>query len=300
MAARVLVSGASGPIGQALLPVLRQQGFEVSRLTRSAPGQGEILWDPARPLDPRSVTGYDAVVHLAGESIVGRWTEAKKRRIQESRVAGTRHLAEAVAKAAQRPSVFVSASAIGYYGDRGDEVLRENSSPGRDFLSAVCRDWEASAQPAAQAGIRTVPTRFGLILSAVGGALPKMLPPFRIGAGGNMGNGRQWWSWIHINDVVGAILHVIRTHSLAGPVNVVGPKPVTNAEFTQALARALHRPAFFPLPAFVARLAFGQMADELLLASQKVEPDQLVASGYRFQYADLGPALDDLLPRKTK
>ena len=295
MAARVLVSGSSGPIGKALIPALQQQGFEVSRLIRSNPSARDIVWDPSKPLDPGSVTAYDAVVHLAGETIVGRWTEAKKRRIHDSRAAGTRHLAEAVAQAPQRPRVFVSASAIGYYGNRGDEVLREGSSSGHDFLSAVCRDWEANTQPAAQAGVRVVQSRFGVILSRNGGALPAMLTPFRLGLGGKMGSGRQWWSWIHIADVISAILHALRSESLTGPMNVVAPKPATNSEFTNILAGVLHRPAIFPMPAFAARLAFGQMADELLLASQRVEPAKLLASGYHFQYSDLRPALADLL-----
>lgn len=300
MAARVLVSGSSGPIGKALLPALREQGFEVSRLVRSKPTAGDIVWDPGKPLDPRFVSSYDAVVHLAGETIVGRWTEAKKRRIHDSRAAGTRNLADALAQAAQHPRVFVSASAIGYYGNRGDEVLREGSSSGDDFLSAVCRDWEANTQPAAQAGVRVVQTRFGVILSPDGGALPAMLPPFRLGLGGRIGRGRQWWSWIHIADVISAILHAIRTESLQGPMNVVAPNPVINSEFARILAGVLHRPAIFPMPAFAARLAFGQMADELLLASQRVEPARLLASGYRFKYTDLRPALEDLLYLSSK
>lgn len=302
--ARVLVSGASGPIGAALLPKLRDSGYEVVRLVRGTAASLKdgvpkdeltIPWDPMQPLDPAAVSGFAVAIHLAGEPIVGRWTDAKKRRIHESRAAGTRNLSNALAKAAQKPRVLVSASAIGFYGDRGDEVLREESSSGHDFLSAVCRDWEANAQAAAQAGIRTVNTRFGLILSREGGALPKMLPPFRMGVGGNMGNGRQWWSWIHITDVAAGILHVMDNDTLQGPVNFVAPNPVTNASFTKTLAAALHRPAIFPVPAFAARLAFGQMADELLLASQRVEPAKLVASGYAFGYTDLRKALDNLV-----
>ncbi len=296
MPLRILISGSSGLVGTALLASLGQQGHNVSRLVHgSAGGAGAISWDPARPIDPGLVSGFDAVVHLAGESIVGRWTEEKKRRIQESRVHGTRHLAEALANAPQRPRVLVSASAIGYYGDRGDELLSEKSASGNDFLSAVCRDWEANTQPAAQAGIRTVQLRFGLILSAEGGALRKMLLPFRLGLGGIVGNGRQWWSWIHIADVVGAILHAIHTESVQGPVNVVAPNPVRNAEFTKILAQVMHRPAVFPVPAFAARLAFGQMADELLLASQRVKPSKLVVNGYQFRYTDLRAALQDIL-----
>ena len=300
MAGKVLVSGSSGSIGKALLPALRQDGFDVSRLVRTRRVPGDVLWDPAKPLAPAEVTDYGAVVHLAGESIVGRWTSEKKNQIQQSRAIGTRHLADALANAPLRPRVLVSASAIGYYGNRGDEVLQENSGSGDDFLSAVCRDWEANTQPAAQSGIRVVNARFGIVLSNDGGALPQMLPPFRMGVGGNMGNGRQWWSWVHIADVVGAILHAIRSDAVQGPVNVVSPNPVTNAEFTRVLARVLHRPAIFPLPAFVARLAFGEMADALLLSSQRVEPAKLQSTGYPFQHSDLQPALEQLLRHSSK
>lgn len=296
MPAKVLVSGASGLIGSALLRALQSSGYEVTRLVRSAiAGKGDVAWDPARPLAPESVSAFDAVVHLAGESIVGRWTDAKKRRVLESRVQGTRNLAEAVAAAPQRPRVFISASAIGYYGDRGEETLREESSSGNGFLPEVCRQWEAAAQPASAAGIRTAQMRFGVVLSASGGALQKMLPPFRMGVGGNIGSGRQWSSWIDIGDVVGAILHVIKTDTLRGPVNVGGPDPVRNAEFTKTLAAVLSRPAILPLPAFAARLVFGQMADELLLASQRVEPAKLSASGYVFKRPELRAALEAIL-----
>jgi hypothetical protein len=243
------------------------------------------------------VSGFDTVIHLAGESIVGRWTEAKKRRIRESRVQGTRNLAEALAAARQRPQLLISASAIGFYGDRGEETLREDSSSGEGFLPEVCQEWEDATEPAAKAGIRTVQMRFGLVLSRSGGALQKMLPPFRMGVGGNMGNGRQWWSWIDIDDLVGAVEHVIKTETLRGPVNLVGPSPVTNAEFTKTLASVLSRPAVFPMPAFAARLVFGQMGDELLLASQRVQPAKLAASGYVFQKPDLRRALEEILKK---
>jgi len=292
MPARILVTGSSGLIGTALVPVLKASGYEVACLVRgAATGTGKIRWDPARPLVPESVSGFDTVIHVAGESIVGRWTEAKKRRILESRVQGTSHLAEALAAAAQRPRVLISASAIGYYGDRGEETLREDSTSGEGFLPEVCRQWERATEPAAKAGIRTVQLRFGLVLSASGGALQKMLPPFRVGVGGNMGNGRQWWSWVDISDLVGAVVHVIKTDTLRGPVNVVAPTPVRNAEFTKTLASVLSRPAIFPMPAFAARLVFGQMGDELLLASQRVVPAKLMANGYVFQKADLRAAL---------
>jgi uncharacterized protein len=298
MPAKILVSGSSGLIGTALLRALQTSGYEVACLVRGATsGNGRVGWDPARPLAPESVSGFDAVVHLAGESIVGRWTEAKKRRIRESRVQGTRNLAEGLAAAPQRPRLLISASAIGYYGDRGEENLREDSSSGNGFLPEVCREWEAAAEPAAKAGIRTVQMRFGLVLSASGGALQEMLPPFRMGVGGNMGNGRQWWSWVDIDDLVGAIQHVIKTDALRGPVNVVAPSPVRNAEFTKTLASVLSRPAIFPMPAFAARMVFGQMGDELLLASQRVEPAKLMASGYAFQKPDLRRALSAILKK---
>jgi uncharacterized protein (TIGR01777 family) len=293
---RILVSGASGPIGIALLPSLRDRGHQVVRLVRGpASGNDQISWAPARPLSPDSVSGFDAVIHLAGESIVGRWTAAKKQRIRDSRVQGTRNLAEALARTNVRPPVLITSSAIGYYGHRGDELLKEDSASGNDFLSDVCRQWEAAAQPAAQAGIRTVHMRTGLVLSGSGGALQKMLPPFRFGLGGNMGDGRQWWSWIDIQDWVGAVHHVLKNDLLQGPVNAVAPNPVTNAEFTKTLASVLSRPAIFPVPAFAARLAFGQMADELLLASQRVEPAKLINSGYLFQFSELRKALEAIL-----
>jgi uncharacterized protein len=297
-AGKVLVSGSSGLVGSALVTALTVSGYLVTRLVRSgACSEGLLVWAPVKPLAPESVSGFDAVVHLAGESIVGRWTEEKKRSIVESRVLGTRHLAEALAKTSRPPRVLISASAIGYYGDRGDEVLREASVPGRQFSSDLCVQWEAAAQPAAVAGIRTVNPRFGIVLSAAGGALKKMLFPFRLGAGGNMGNGRQWMSWIDLQDVVNAILHILKTDSLRGPVNMTAPNPVTNAEFTRTLASVLTHPAIFPMPAFVARLVFGQMADELLLASQRVEPAKLLASGYVFQRPVLHQSLQAILEK---
>ena len=297
MPAKILVSGSSGLIGAALVPALQSNGYEVVRLVRGASASGQVGWDPARPLAPESVSGFEVIIHLAGESIVGRWTEAKKRRIRESRVQGTRALAAALAKAPQPPRLLISASAIGYYGNRGEETLREDSSSGDGFLPEVCREWEAAAEPASKAGIRAVQMRFGAVLSAVGGALQKMLLPFRMGVGGKVGNGRQWMSWIAIDDLVGAIQHVIKTDTLQGPVNGVGPGPVRNAEFTKTLASVLSRPAIFPMPGFAARLAFGQMADELLLASQRVEPAKLMASGYVFQKPDLSTALEDILKK---
>jgi len=298
MPAKVLVSGSSGLVGTALLPALQASGYEVTRLVRGAvPGNQQIGWDPARPLAPESVSGFDAVIHLAGESIVGRWTEAKKRRILESRVQGTRNLVKALVEASQRPRVLISGSASGYYGDRGDEILREDSPSGQAFTSELCRQWEAATEAAANAGVRTVQIRLGVVLSATGGALQKMLPPFRMGLGGNMGNGRQWLSWIDLQDVIGAIQYILKTEALQGPVNLASPNPVTNAEFTKTLASVLSRPAVFPMPAFAARLVFGQMADELLLASQRLEPAKLLASGYVFQKPDLRSTLSAILEK---
>ena len=293
---RVLVSGASGLIGAALLPELQKQGHEVFRLVRGAAAEeNQIAWDPIQPLSPKQVSGFDVVIHLAGESIVGRWSAAKKRRIRESRVLGTRHLAEALAEAAERPRVLIAGSAIGYYGDRGGEVLLEESAAGHGFLPEVCREWEAAAQVAEQAGIRVAHIRTGLVLSSKGGALAKMLTPFRMGVGGIVGNGHQWWSWIDMADEAGAILHILQTESLRGPVNLVAPNPATNAEFTKTLAAVLHRPAVFPVPAFVVRAVFGEMGKELLLASQKVEPGKLQGSGYRFRYSSLRASLEAAL-----
>lgn len=295
-ASRILVSGASGPIGAALLPSLRSSGFQVVRLVRGARASSDqVRWDPERPLPPESVSGFDSVIHLAGESVVGRWTKSKKARIRDSRVLGTRNLAQALAAAKDRPRVFVSASAVGYYGDRGDEVLREESSPGTGFLAEVCREWEAASQPAIEAGIRAVQIRIGVVLSTDGGALQKMLPAFRMGVGGNLGSGRQWMSWIHVQDLVGVVHHIFKSDLLQGPVNLVGTQPATNSEFTKTLASVLSRPAVFPVPAFVAKLAFGQMAEEVLLASQRVEPAKLISSGYPFQYSDLRKALSAVL-----
>jgi uncharacterized protein (TIGR01777 family) len=296
---RILVSGGSGPIGTALLPALRTSGCAVIRLVRgAATGADQIVWNPTQPLAADSVSGFDAVIHLAGETIVGRWTEAKKRRILDSRRQGTGHLAEAVAKAAQRPRVFLSASAVGYYGNRGDEILREDSPSGGGFAAEICRQWEAAAQPAAAAGVRTVQMRLGVVMSGKGGALQKMLPPFRLGLGGRLGDGRQWWSWVSVDDVASAILHVLNHVELQGPVNTVAPQPVTNADFTKTLASVIQRPALFPMPAFAVRLVFGEMGEELFLASQRVEPAKLAASGYHFKHPELQKALEDILTEK--
>jgi uncharacterized protein (TIGR01777 family) len=299
---RMLVSGVSGPIGAALLPSLRAEGWSVVRLVRGAAAgrssdNAQIAWDPAGAIAPEAVSGFDAVIHLAGEGIFGRWTAAKKRKIRDSRVLGTLNLASALARAEQKPRVFVCGSAIGYYGNRGDEVLREESAPGEGFLAQVCREWEEAAMPAAQAGIRTVHLRTGIVLSPKGGALGAMLMPFKMGLGGRTGDGRQWMSWIDVQDMVGGIHHILKNESLQGPVNMVAPEPVTNAEFAKTLASVLGRPAIFPMPAFVAKLAFGEMGEKLLLGSQKVEPGKLVASGYSFRYRELRGSLEGLLQR---
>ena len=279
------------------------------RLVRGrAQNAGQVSWDPLAPLSPTAVSGFDAVVHLAGESVVGRWTNEKKSAIRDSRVLGTRHLSAALAQSEAKPRVLVCASAIGFYGSRGDELLREESPAGQGFLAEVCREWEDASRIAAEAGIRTVNIRIGLVLSAKGGALANMLMPFKLGLGGRIGSGQQWWSWIHVDDIVGGIHHAIGTESVAGPVsglgkgpvsgpvNLVAPNPVRNAEFTKVLASVLGRPAFFPVPEFALRLAFGKTAaEELLLASQRVEPGKLGASGYTFRFRELRQALENLV-----
>lgn len=298
---RILVSGVSGPIGTALLasfePQQEPRGMQVVRLVRGRAESGaQVSWDPLAPLSPAKVSGFDAVIHLAGESVVGRWTEDKKKAIRDSRVQGTRNLAAALAQSETKPAVLVCASAVGFYGDRGDELLSEESPAGQGFLPEVCREWEEASQTASAAGIRTVNVRIGLVLSAKGGALAKMLTPFKLGLGGRIGSGQQWSSWIHVDDIVRGIHHAIRTESLSGPVNLAAPNPLRNVEFTEVLASVLGRPAIFPVPEFALRLAFGKMAaEELLLASQRVEPGKLRASGYTFRFRELRAALENLV-----
>ncbi len=268
------------------------------RLVRGgAAGGGQIAWDPEKPIAPEDVSGFDAVIHLAGESIFGRWTAVKKAKIRNSRVAGTLHLASALARAEDKPKVFICGSAIGYYGNRGDETLQEGSAPGTGFLAEVCREWEEAAAPAVQAGIRTAHLRTGIVLSPKGGALGAMLVPFKLGLGGRTGDGRQWMSWIDVQDMVGAILHILKNELMQGAVNMVAPKPVRNAEFAATLASVLSRPAIFPMPAFVAKALFGEMGEELLLGSQRVEAEKLISSGYSFRYQELRESLEGLLGR---
>jgi uncharacterized protein len=295
---RILITGSTGLIGTALAPLLSSRGHEVIRLVRpgSATGANVVHWDPLPgTIDSVALEGLDGVVHLAGENIsAGRWTATQKELIRDSRVRVTSLLSESLAGLARPPRVLVSASAIGYYGNRGDEVLREESPPGAGFLPEVCIAWEAATKVAEDRGIRVVHLRSGMVLSIAGGALAKMLPVFRMGAGGVIGGGQQYMSWIALDDAIGVILHALTTDGLCGPVNTVAPTPVTNREFIKALGRALSRPTLLPLPAFAARLALGEMANELLLASQRVEPTRLIASGYQFRFPDLEGALRHL------
>jgi uncharacterized protein (TIGR01777 family) len=295
---QVLISGASGLVGSALSAFLSTGGHRPVALVRGENRDG-VHWNPERgELDAGALDGFDAIVHLAGENIAGgRWTAARKQRIRDSRVVGTRLVAETLAKMKSPPKTLVCASAIGFYGNRGDEQLSEDAAPGNDFLAEVCQEWEAATAPARDAGVRVVNLRFGVILAEQGGALKKMLPPFRAGAGGKVGNGRQWMSWIEIDDAVGAIHHSLMNEEVSGPVNAVAPNAVTNAEFTKVLGRVLRRPTIFPLPAFAARIAFGELADALLLASTRVVPTKLLKSGYPFRFPDLEPALRHILGR---
>ena len=293
---RILLTGASGLIGKALASSF-PPGTEVIRLVRGVPkNSGEVSWNPMSPVSSAIVSGYDVVIHLAGESVVGRWTNEKKSAIRDSRVLGTRHLTTALAETDRKPRLFVCASAIGFYGNRGDEMLGEKSFAGRGFLPEVCQEWEDATRAATAAGIRTVNVRIGLVLSVKGGALTKMLTPFKLGLGGRIGSGQQWWSWIHVDDIVGAIHHVMQTDALSGPLNLVAPNAARNAEFTTVLASVLKRPAILPVPEFALRLAFGkQAAEEMLLASQRVQPGKLGSSGYSFRFRDLQGALENLL-----
>ena len=296
----VAITGATGFIGSALVDELKAAGRTVRRLVRSERhrGPGDVLWDPAAGrLDAEALHGVDAVVNLAGEPIAQRWTADTKRRIRESRVRATALLAATIASVGRPPQVLVSGSAMGVYGDRGDEELDETSGVGGDFLAKVASEWESAAEPAARAGVRVVKVRTGLVLSPHGGALAKLLLPFRMGVGGRVGSGRQWVSWIALADTVGAIIHALETQSLSGPANLVAPAPVTNAELTATLARVLRRPSLIPVPALAVRLAFGEMGEATLLASQRLRPRRLLESGYRFLYPNLEAALRHELGR---
>jgi hypothetical protein len=266
-------------------------------MVRSKPTNGDqIQWDPySGSLDKSRLEGFDAIVHLSGENIAGRWTAAKKTKLRDSRIKSTRLLSKTLAELQKPPKVLVCASAMGYYGNRSDEMMKEDSPPGRGFLAETVKEWEAQVQPAIKKGIRVVNLRTGVVLSPAGGALKEMLLPFKMGVGGVIGSGEQYFSWIAIDDVVGAIYHCINTESLSGPVNVASPNPVTNREFTKTLGRVLSRPTIFPLPAFAARLVFGEMGEELLLASIRVQPAKLQATGYPFRYPDLEGALRHVL-----
>jgi uncharacterized protein (TIGR01777 family) len=274
----IAITGASGFIGRHLMKSLAQAGHSVCALSRHAP--------PAES---------DVVIHLAGEPVAQRWTPAAKQRIRESRIAGTRDLVDALGRLPRRPEALICASAIGYYGSRGDEILTESSAPGNGFLPEVCKAWEKEAQAAESFGIRVVRMRTGLVLAAGGGALQRMLPPFRMGVGGRLGSGRQWMSWIHLEDLTAMFQFTVESQ-VRGPLNGVAPQPATNSEFTRELARMLRRPAVFPVPEFALRLLFGEMAD-VLLASQRVVPAAAQAAGFRFRFPQLSPALEDLLHR---
>ncbi|UCE02117.1 MAG: TIGR01777 family oxidoreductase [Candidatus Latescibacterota bacterium] len=294
----VLISGASGLVGSTLIPFLTAGGHRMRRLGRSRSRGADHVWDPASgTIDTDALEGIDAIVHLAGENIGSRWTSAKKQEIRNSRVQSTRLLAERLAAMSSPPRTLVCASAIGFYGEQGDERLDESSAAGSGFLAEVCRDWEAAAEPARRAGIRVVHLRFGIVLSPRGGPLARMLPPFRMGGGGVIGGGKQYISWIGIDDAIHVILRALTDESLEGPVNAVAPTPVTNAEFTRTLGKVLRRPTLVPLPAFVARALFGEMAEATLLSSARVQPQKLLDRGHSFQHPQLEEALRHLLGR---
>lgn len=293
----IVISGASGFIGSALVRALGQQGHDVRSLVRHAPRSSrEIAWDVDRgTIDRERLEGTDAVIHLAGEPLVQRWTNDARRRIRDSRVKSTMLLADALGSLSARPRVLLSGSAIGIYGNRGDEILDESSAAGDDFLAGVCREWEAAAATAANAGIRVVNVRTGLVLGRNGGMLAKMLLPFKLGVGGRIGAGNQWMSWIALEDYVALSSFCLTAEALRGPVNFVAPAPVTNRDFTRALARALHRPSFFSIPVMALKAALGQMADDTLLASQRVQPSRAVSAGFAFSYPTLEAALRAVL-----
>ena len=290
---KVLISGAGGLVGSFLTENLKQWGKHVVPLVRSKEQEG-IFWDPdLQRIDARELEGFDTVIHLAGEPIANaRWNEEKKKRIYDSRVIGTRVLSEALATLKKPPKLLISASAVGFYGDRGDTLLSEESSVGTGFLAKVANDWEAATLPARTNGIRVVQLRFGVVLSTKGGALAKMLTPFRLGVGGVIGSGDQYMSWVSIDDVLGVVEHIMECEKLDGPINVVSPIPVTNRVFTKTLGKVLKRPTILPMPLFAARLAFGEMVDEVLLSSARMTPTKLIETGYVFRYPQLEKALE--------
>ena len=290
---RVAVSGATGLIGSKLVDALRSRGDEVTILSRD-PVRGE-QWDPvAEPAPAAALSACDAVIHLAGEPVAQRWTDASKERIRASRVEGTRNLVAGLREADPRPRVLVCASAVGYYGPRGDEEIDESAAPGQDFLAAVTAAWEAAAQQATELGMRVVTVRTGVVLDKSGGALAKMLPPFKLGAGGPVAGGKQWMPWIHVDDLVGMYLAALDGDDWSGPVNASAPTPATNRDFSKALGRALHRPAFAPVPGFALRLLYGDMA-EIVTTGQRAVPKRALELGYAFQHADLDEALRSAL-----
>lgn len=294
---KILIAGSSGLIGSALVSRLKQERHQVSRLVRRPPASAdEVQWDPAAStIDEARLEGTEAVIHLGGVSIAGkRWNDAHKREIRDSRVNSTRLLSEALAHMPQKPQVFLCASALGYYGERGDEVLTENSPKGDGFLPDITAEWEAATAPASEVGIRVCNMRIGVVLSKTGELPRSMLLPFKLGLGGKLGNGRQYMSWIHIDDVVGAFAHALSTPSVSGPVNVSAPNPVSNAEFTRALARALSRPALFTVPAFALRIAMGEMA-KFALASTRMYPLRITENGFKFKWDNIELALRDIL-----
>ena len=294
---KVAVTGSSGLIGSSLASFLSNEGVTVTRILRENPDENDISWKPEGGCwDSAFAGGIDGIIHLAGENIAsGKWTRKKKEKIRNSRIEGTKRLCEQILKLPTPPSVFVCASAIGYYGNRGMEFLNEGSPKGSGFLPDVCAGWEEASNIVSKAGVRVINVRFGIVLSKNGGALAKMLTPFKMGMGGKIGSGAQYMSWVAMDDVTGAIYHALVTDSLKGPVNVTAPNPATNKEFTNTLGKVLNRPTVMPMPAFAARLAFGEMAKDLLLASTKVAPKRLSDSGYEFQYPKLENALKHVL-----
>lgn len=295
---KVLLSGSTGLIGSSLASELKSKGWEIVRLVREGKSRdpSDIPWNPESGVfDPAQLKGISAVIHLAGEPIAGRWTSAKMDAIRDSRVLSTALLSRAIAAAEARPEIFLCASAVGYYGNRGAQILTEGSEQGTGFLPGVCQEWEAATHPASAAGVRVVNLRFGVVLSPKGGALKQMLPAFKFGVGGRLGPGDQYMSWIALEDAVAAIVFLLLADKQNGPVNITSPHPVTNAEFTRALGRAVDRPALLPVPGFALRLLFGQMADDALLASARVVPARLSDAGFKFKHAELGVALEQML-----